>query len=178
MAPPAELLARVPGPVVAFAMNNRAVGCAFFDRAHPLVTRRRLRDRGIGIEGVEGWVTRLLRRCQPFVVVIVVDPRRQARSSRYCHLRDLLRAQVEAANVSSLELSREEVGKMLGLVAQSDRALSDAVAHRVPHLASHLKRSRLIRTDSEREWTPALVAAAAALGAVHLLTCDVKLPSE
>lgn len=174
---PKILLGRIPGPVLAFSVSSRAVGCAFLDRAHPLLAARRIRNRGSGIVGVEAWVARLLERCDPFIVVIVADQDRRERSSRYVHHKEAIRHRVEFANVSSLELARDEITTTLGIEARSDVALSRAIISAVPTLATYLKGARRFQTDSEREWTPALVAAGAALAAVHFLTCEIDLPS-
>lgn len=121
-------------------------------------------------------MARRLRRCEPFLVAIVADPGRTERSSRHVHLKDLIRSQVELANVSSLELSRSEIARTLGIEAHSDLTLSREIVRTVPGLGMYVGGAHRFQTDSEREWTPALVAAGAALAAVHFLTCDVDLP--
>lgn len=122
-------------------------------------------------------MARILKRCAPFMVAIVADPERRELSARYVHLKDLLRHQLERANVSSIELLRGDIGRTLGLDTRSELSLSRDLVRTVPALEAYANGLRRFPSDSEREWMPAVIAAGAALTAVHLLTCDVDLPS-
>src|SRR5262249_19402836 len=83
-------------------------------------------------------------------------------------LKDCLRAALDASRVRRVDVTREDIAATLGSAGVTNAAIAARLRERHPLLAQTVRTSgaragRGPRSESERYWEPAAIAAAAAL---------------
>ncbi len=115
------------------------------------------------------WVRTFLRRYRAGLVVLA-EPVRPEDGSVHALL-ELVREAASASNVTVVETSRAELARMLGIRSATNAALRRHIVARDPVVAAHVGRSLRygFRSEAERYWELAAVAACTAVAAFHEL---------
>lgn len=150
-------------PMIGFSATSRYLGCAVISGTQ-VVALHTLRVRSKRLTDAEEttcWAARFLESHCPSAVAFLDEGARGEGGVEDAQTESVHRAAARC-NLAPTEVCRAEIALALGLDATTTVAIRLELARRFPMVAAHVSQARR-RSESDRYWEPAILAAAAAL---------------